>query len=105
MEHLSAHYKLSRHWASSQVASPDLDEKVVSKCNAPIGVITSYLPEFEAINIFAARFCQKILFNPPFQAGGGPRGGTRPRKVRVGDVRDDNLKLYLYKFPKNWGLF
>ncbi len=32
-------------------------------------------------------------------------GGTRPRKVRVGDVRDENLKLYLYKFAKNWGLF
>ena len=33
------------------------------------------------------------------------RGGTHPQKVRVGDVRGENLKLYLYKFAKKWGLF
>ena len=33
------------------------------------------------------------------------RGGTNPRKVRIGDLRVKKLKPYLYKFVKKWGLF
>ncbi len=37
--------------------------------------------------------------------GINPRGGTDPRKVRVGLDRAGKLKLYLYKCAKNGGLF
>ncbi len=41
--------------------------------------------------------CGKVVIS-----GGG---GTDPRKVCVGDLRAEKLKLYLYKFAKKWGLF
>ena len=32
-------------------------------------------------------------------------GGTHPWSQRVGDLRAEKLKLYLYKIAKKWGLF
>ncbi len=33
------------------------------------------------------------------------RGGTDPRKGRVGSIQAEKLMLYLYKLAKKWSLF